>query len=111
MAGMPSRPKPIYSVYEEEVDLQEPINDFVVALAERIDGLQDLHSSGDFTRLGEQCGELAEEALRLGYPMLASVARVAVEACRENKPETGEAVLMEMTELIQRIRQAHRGAA
>lgn len=91
--------------------MQEPINEFVIGLAERIDLLQDLHSSGDFTRLGELCGETAETAERLGYPLMASVARVAREASKENKADASEEALVEMTELSQRIRQAHRGAA
>lgn len=107
---MSSPRKPIYSVHEEDADLQEAINDFVIALAERIDLLQDLHSTGDFDRLGELCREMAGDADRLGYPLMASVARVAVEACLENKADASEEALVEMTELTQRIRQAHRGA-
>jgi hypothetical protein len=105
------RRKPIYSVHEDKPELQEPINEFVIGLAERIDGLQDLHSLADFDRLGEQCRELAAEAERLGYPVLASVASSALEACRDRKGEVSEEALVEMTDLAQRIRQAHRGAA
>ncbi len=108
---MTERRKPIYSVHEEDPELQEPINDFVVGLAERIDGLQDLHSLADFTRLGELCSELAGEAQRLGYPLLASAARHASEAARDGKAEASEEALVEITDLTQRIRQAHRGAA
>lgn len=109
---MPSSPrKPIYSVHEDDPELQEPINDFVIGLAERIDLLQDLHSTGEFVRLGELCEETAVEADRLGYPLMATVARVAAEACKENKADASEEALVELTELGQRIRQAHRGAA
>lgn len=108
---MSSPRKPIYSVLEEDPELQEPINDFVIGLAERIDGLQDLHSSGDFDRLGAGCLLMADEAERLGYPLMASVARVAAVACKENKADASEEALVEITELSQRIRQAHRGAA
>jgi hypothetical protein len=103
--------KPIYSVHEEDPELQEPINDFVIGLAERIDGLQDLHSLADFSRLAELCVDLELEAVRLGYPLLGSVAGVAGDACREGKAEACEQALLEMNELTQRIRQAHRGAA
>ena len=108
---MADRRKPIYSIHEDDPELQEPINDFVLSLAERIDGLQDLHSSGNLTGLGEQCGGFADDAERLGYPLFASVARVAAEACLESKADASEDALVEMTALIQRIRQAHRGAA
>lgn len=108
---MASRRKPIYSIHEEDPELQEPINDFVLSLAERIDGLQDLHASGDLAHLALLCGELGGDAQRLGYPTFASVAKVAAEACRECQAEASEKALVEMTGLIQRIRQAHRGAA
>jgi hypothetical protein len=103
--------KPIYSVHEEDLELQESIHDFVVGLAERVDGLQDLHSLADFDRLAELCQELERDAARLGYPLLASVAASAAGACLEGKAEVSEGALREMTELTQRIRQAHRGAA
>ena len=108
---MPDRPKPIYSVHEDDPELQDVINDFVLSLAERIDGLQDLHLSRNLAQLGVECSALAEEALRLGYPAFASVAEAAAGACLESKAEASEGALVEMTELIQRIRQAHRGAA
>ena len=108
---MSSPRKPIFSALEDDPDLREPINEFVISLAEQIDLLQDLHASGDFARLGEVCSELAASADRLGYPLLATVARVALDACNENKAETSEDALVEMTGLSQRIRQAHRGAA
>ncbi len=108
---MPHRRKPIYSVHEEDLELQESIHDFVVGLAERIDGLQDLHSLDDFARLADLCGVLSDESQRLGYPVLATVARSAAEAAGECKRESCEQALVEITEITQRIRQAHRGAA
>ena len=105
------RRKPIYSVHEDDPELQEPIDEFVIALAERIDGMQDLHSLADFTRLSELCQELADDSERLGYPTLAAVARTALEACTDRKASASEEALLEMTDLCQRIRQAHRGAA
>jgi hypothetical protein len=103
--------KPIFSRLEDDPDLQDAINQFVVTLAERIDLLQDVHSAGDFGRLGDLCSEIADDAERLGYPILGSVARMAVDACLESKAEASEEGLVEMNELTQRIREAHRGAA
>jgi hypothetical protein len=108
---MSSRRNPIYSAYEDQLELQEAINEFVVALAERIDLLQDLHSSADFSRLGDQCVAMALDAERLGYPLMAGVARDAADACKEGKVDASEQALVEMTEIAQRIRLAHRGAA
>jgi hypothetical protein len=108
---MSSRNTPIYSTFEEDPELLDAINAFVVALAERIDGLQDLHSAGELARLGELCAELSGQAQRLGYPLMASLANVASEASRENKADASEQALIEMTELTLRIRKAHRGSA
>lgn len=108
---MVSERKPIYSAHEDQPELLDAINEFVIALAERIDLLQDLHSAGELGRIGDLCSEMAGEADRLGYPLMAAVARTAVDACLENKAEASEESLVELTELAQRIRQAHRGAA
>jgi len=108
---MPQPRKPIYSIHEERPELAEAINEFVIGLAERVDGLQDLHSLGELARLGDECGRLAEQADQLGYPDLAQVARSAAAACRDRKGDASEEALREATELCQRIRQAHRGAA
>ena len=87
------------------------IDDFVVSLAERIDILQDVHSAGDFERLSTYAGKILTEATELGYPMLAEAIQAVIHACDEGKVETAEAGLLEMTELVRRIRRAHRGAA
>jgi hypothetical protein len=103
--------KPIYSMHEEDPELEDAINQFVVSLAERVDDLQDHHSTAEFVRLAELALAMAEEADRLGYPLLGSVAKVVVEASRESKAEASEEALIEITGITQRIRQAHRGAA
>jgi hypothetical protein len=108
---MTSTRKPIYSIHEDDLTLQGSVNEFVIGLAGWVDALQDVHSGRDFSRLGTLCGELAEAAARLGYPRLAGVARRAVEACLVSKAEASEEALVEMAELAQCIRQAHRGAA
>lgn len=103
--------KPIYSILEDEVELHEAVSDFVLALAERVDRLQDLHSTADFGQLAEQCGEIGDDAEQLGYPLLASLSRAAASVCRESNAPASEEALIELTALAQRIRQAHRGAA
>ena len=108
---MPSRRKPIYSIHEDDLEIQDEVNSFVIGLAERVDLLQDLHSVGDLEQLAERCSGIGDEAERLGYPLLAAVARAAFEACLEGKASTCQDTLLEITELTQRIRQAHRGAA
>jgi len=108
---MSSSEKPIYSIHEDDLELQEEVNAFVVGLAERVDLLQDLHSAGDLEQLAERCGGVGEEADRLGYPLLASASRAVMDACLEEKANACQDALLEITELTQRIRRAHRGAA
>ena len=103
--------KPIYTRHEEDPELETAIRHFVVSLAERVDELQDLHSTADFEKLGGLALAMADEAARLGYPLLASVARVVVDSSRECKAVASEEVLIEIAGITQRIRQAHRGAA
>jgi len=103
--------KPIYSILEGEVELHDAVSDFVLALAQRIDLLQDLHSSADFGQLGDVSRKLGDDAERFGYPLLAMISRTAASACLENKAEASQEAIIEMTALAQRIRRAHRGAA
>ncbi len=56
---MSSSSKAIYSQLEDDPELQDAINEFVVGLAERIDLLQDLHSAANFDRLGPWPGVAA----------------------------------------------------
>ena len=94
-------PKPIYSVHDEDAALREPINDFVIGLAERVDRLQDLHSLADLSRLAELCGDLADEAGRLGYPLLASVATFASPCWSQCDAETFKLLPSDGHELLQ----------
>jgi hypothetical protein len=103
--------KPIYSTREDDPDLREAISDFVVGLAEVVDGLQDLHSAGDFRALAYECRQQAEHAMTFGYPLFAGLAdKIALDADAE-KAEATESTLHELAELVRRIRLAHRGAA
>jgi len=102
---------PIFSSREDEPALREPISDFVVGLAERVDRLQDVERSGDLRALRELCAPLADEALRFGYAELADVVREVCRACDEDKPEMAQVALLRVTQLGRRVRLGHRGAA
>lgn len=108
---MSERLRPIYSLFEEAVELEEEIDAFVIRLAETVDHLQDSESSGDLDQLSDLALALAGEAARLGYPDLEKVARQVHTGCEDqNKPAIQEA-LVELTDVARRVRLGHRGAA
>jgi len=103
--------KPIYSTYEQNEDARAAISDFVIRLAEGVDGLQDLHSAGDFAALARECGRYAEQAVAFGYPLFAELAAQVAVAAADEKAERAEESLRELADVAYRIRLAHRGAA
>ena len=102
---------PIYSARDDDPDLHDELSEFVIGLAEEIDQLQDTEANGDLERLDELCHHLGQRAQRVGYQILAEVAFAVCQACREHKPESAQQGLVELTDLGQRIRRGHRGAA
>jgi hypothetical protein len=102
---------PIRSTQEDIADLAEDINRFVIGLGERIDAIQDAELASDFRLLGELARGLADDAERTGYPSLAQAAKVVALAAGDAKPEAVQEADFELTELAQRVRRGHRGAA
>jgi hypothetical protein len=101
---------PLHSALEDDPSHAEAIEAFVVALAERVDALQDNEASGDWPRLIANLGELSHAAERVGYPLLAQSAEEAARAARERNRELAYKALVVLTDVAQRIRRAHRGA-
>ena len=101
---------PIHSSLEDDPAHAEAIEAFVVALAERVDALQDNEASGDWPRLITNLGELARCADQVGYPELVQCAEEATRAARERHRELAHKALVVLTDVAQRIRRAHRGA-
>jgi hypothetical protein len=101
---------PIHSSLEDDPSHAEAIEAFVVALAERVDALQDNEVNGDWPRLILNLGELALGAEQVGYPLLAQSAEEAARAARERNRELAYKALVVLTDVAQRIRRAHRGA-
>jgi hypothetical protein len=108
---METKPKPIYSNREDEPQLREPINVFVIGLSETVDSLQDAEAAADFSTLGALCTNLSDHAERLGYAPLAQISAEVSEACREDKSEIARKALEGLTEIARRIRLGHRGSA
>jgi hypothetical protein len=101
---------PIHSSLENDPSHAEAIEAFVVALAERVDALQDNEASGDWPRLIANLGELSRGAGRVGYPMLVQCAEEAARAAHDRNRELAYKALLVLTDVAQRIRRAHRGA-
>src|SRR5258706_7957148 len=101
---------PIHSQFENDPSCADAIEAFVVALAERVDALQDNERSGDWLRLIASCGDLVTAATSAGYPALADSAIEVSRAAQERHAELAYKALLVLTDVAQRIRRAHRGA-
>ena len=101
---------PIQSLYEDDPSHAAAIEAFVVALAERVDVLQDNEVSGDWPRLLTNLTELMAAAERAGYPQLAASAAEVARAARDRHAELAYKALVELTEIARRVRAAHRGS-
>lgn len=110
-AVMSERKPPIRSTQEDVPDLLQAIDRFVIGLAERIDSIQDAELQADHGVLARLTVRLAVDADRLGYPSLAMGARNAASAAADGKHDALQEAVAELTEIAQRVRQGHRGAA
>jgi HPt (histidine-containing phosphotransfer) domain-containing protein len=104
-------PKPIYSTCGDDPDVGEALDHFVIGLAERIDILQDAEASGDFPQLASLAGQLAVDAEATGFGALASAAQALESACFGGDPKLARETTLDITEITQRIRLGHKGAA
>jgi hypothetical protein len=101
---------PIHSRFEDDPAHADAIEAFVVALAERVDALQDNEASGDWPRLIVNLDELARSAEQVGYPQLVLSTGEVARAARDRHRELAHKALVVLTDIAQRIRRAHRGA-
>lgn len=108
---MSDRKHAIRSFLEDDPDLADDIGAFVVSLAEQVDGLQDAEATGQWEPLRDLSLHLAREAERCGFPGLAQVARGVARAAEDGKPDDARSGLLELTDVAQRVRLGHRGAA
>lgn len=108
---MSERKPPIRSTQEDVPELVQAIDRFVIGLAERIDAIQDAELVGSHAEVARLAGVMAIDADRLGYPGLALVARNAISASTDGKRDAMQDAVIELTDLAQRVRQGHRGAA
>ena len=104
-------PKPIFSCYAADPELEERIDAFVIQMGERVDLLQDTEIDGDLMLLRELSGKFAAESRELGYEPLARAAERVVAACLEQSPEAARKGLTDLTEISQRVRRGHSSSA
>jgi hypothetical protein len=91
--------------------MRECIERFVYGLAGEIDDLQEAELGGDLTEVEKLAEQLLAGARRAGYPSLTDVAETTISACRAGDPEEVHKGIVELTELVQRVRRGSRGAA
>jgi hypothetical protein len=108
---MDDRRKPLYSLREDDLDVEDDISDFVIGLAERVDRLQDAQLAGNVDELSRGAAALALRARELGYPPVVEIAEKIHVGCLELQPDAAERALLELTELARQVRLGHRGAA
>ena len=108
---MLERKPPIRSTREDVAELADDINAFVIGLAERIDAIQDAELNRSSSELIALARQLALDADRLGYPGMAASAMAVHTAASDSKTDVTQAAIFDLTEIAQRIRQGHRGAA
>jgi len=101
---------PIHSRLADDPAHADAVDAFVLALAHRVDDLQDLEARGDLKALAEQARALGEDAGRTGYPALEDCAAQVHVAAREESVELTRKALVALTDVARRVRQGHRGS-
>jgi hypothetical protein len=107
---MERRSSPIYSTLADDPTAADAIDAFVLALAERVDDLQDLDARSDANELAPAAGQLGIDATKVGFDSLASTAYAVEDACRQGSASDVHKNLVELTEVARRIRLGHRGS-
>ena len=107
---MERRSSPIYSTLASDPTTADALDAFVLALAERVDDLQDLDAGSDMKELAPAAAQLGVDATKVGFDPLASTADAVEQACREGSRNDVHKGLVELTEIARRIRLGHRGA-
>ncbi len=100
--------EPIHSTRSDDETL-ERLDGFVVRLGEHIDGIQEADRTGDLEAAAKRAVDLAEEADPLGLPALVAAARAAAASCGTGDAECAHGDIVELTDVVQRVRLGHRG--
>jgi hypothetical protein len=102
--------RPLFSTLAEDPAAESVIDDFVLRLADRIDGLQDAEAAGAIDDLAKQLASLRTEAEASGFDFLARCTEAVEAACRQSDPSAVRKELIELTGIARRVRLGHKGA-
>ena len=105
------RKPPIRSTQEDVAELADELDRFVIALAEKIDAIQDAELAAAYSDVSQLARILANDAERLGYPGMSACGKSVVAAAEDGKTEALQEAVIGLTDLAQRVRRGHRGAA
>jgi hypothetical protein len=103
--------QPIYSSRPHDPEGDAAIDRFVVGLGERVDDLQDEEAAGHLDTLAERARALVKDAEEAGYADLALAGGELANACAAGDTPAARKNVQEITEIAQRVRLGHKGAA
>jgi hypothetical protein len=84
------------------------LDGFVAALGESIDTIQDNEHGGQLEETAKRAADLARDAHSLGLPQLATAAERVVACCQDGKGAGAHAAIVELTDVVRRVRLGHR---
>jgi len=105
------RLEPIFSSRGNDPAVSEIVDELVIGLGEGIDHLQDAESAGDFDQIAMLASALVENARQAGFAELAGAASALEAVSTWRDAEGTHSRLVELTEIVQRVRLGHMGAA
>ncbi|HEY8493729.1 MAG TPA: hypothetical protein VIN04_07525 [Myxococcota bacterium] len=105
----PRRTEPIHSLLVADEAL-ERLDAFVLELGERIDLIQEAEHGGQLEEAAKRAAELAHDAQALGLPPLVEAAERVVASCRRGAAAEAHADIVELTDVVTRVRLGHRGS-
>jgi hypothetical protein len=108
---MGQRLTPIHSLRDDDPEVGDAIDEFVVGLGEWIDGLQDAHAAGDLAAVADLAAAQAERAEDLGYPSLGDASRDVMRSAGAGEDDASRKAISGLIEIVQRVRLGHRSAA
>jgi HPt (histidine-containing phosphotransfer) domain-containing protein len=89
--------------------VSEIVDQLVIGLGERIDHLQDSETEQDFDRIAVLASTLVENARQAGFAELAQIASALETVSTWRDAEGTHARLVELTEIVHRVRLGHMG--
>jgi hypothetical protein len=104
------RKGPIRSTLVDDAAL-ERLDGFLLALGERLDLIQEADRVGELGEAGARALDLASDAAGLGLPALVATAERVAFCCRAGDAASAHDAILELTDVVRRVRLGHRGAA